>query len=278
MFWNRFFLFVLVLALLPLPATHAQPPRRVLLLGVKRDHPKGRHEYMAGLRVLAKCLEPILEIKAEIVAADEPWLAGPELLKSADAVVLYLGQGAKWIQADPQRTAAIRNLARRGGGIVALHSGIMSKDAKDIALFRDLVGGCHGGPDRRYVVMEGDLRVVDRNHPIAMGVGDLRIHDEFYFKLKFARQGNLQPILQVPIDGCLETVAWTYERPDGGRSFGFSGMDPHANWRQPSYRRLAAQAVLWTLRLPVPQGGLPVKVPEELLREPESSVPSAKSP
>lgn len=274
--WNRVLPFVLVFALLPLAATHAQTPRRVLLLGMKRDHPQGRHEYMAGLRVLAKCLEKTPEIEAKIVEADEPWPDGPERLKAADAVVLYLGQGAKWIQADPQRTAAVRDLARRGGGIVALHSGIMSKDAKDIDLFRDLVGGCHGGPDRRYLVMDGDLQVVDRNHPIAQGVDNLRIHDEFYFKLKFTTQGNLQPILQVPIEGNLETVAWAYERPDGGRSFGFSGMDPHANWRQPSYRRLAAQAVLWTLKLPVPGGGLPVEVPEELLLEPEPTTTSAE--
>jgi len=277
MSWNRLFLFVLAVVLLPLPPARAQSPRHVLLLGVKRDHPPGRHEYMAGLRVLAKCLADVPAIKAEVVAADEPWPDGPELLGKADAVVLYLGQGAKWMQAAPQRTAALCELARRGGGIVALHSGIMSKDAKDIALFRDLVGGCHGGPDRRYVVMDGDLRVVDSNHPIAQGVDNLRIHDEFYFKLKFASQGKLQPILQVPIEGNLETVAWAYERRDGGRSFGFSGMDPHVNWRQASYRRLAAQAVLWTLKLPVPPGGLPVNVPEELLREPPSPAASAKA-
>ena len=276
---HQIILIVLAIVLLPLPAAHAQSVRHVLLLGMKRDHPQGRHEYMAGLRVLEKCLVDVPEIKTEVVAADEPWPDGPELLKKADAVVLYLGQGAKWMQADPQRMAALKDLARRGGGIVALHSGIMSTDAKDIDLFRDLVGGCHGGPDRRYIVMDADLRVTDRSHPITMGVADVRIHDEFYFKLKFARQGKLQPILQLPIEGKAETVAWAYERPDGGRSVGFSGMDPHANWRVPSYRRLAAQAVLWTLKLPVPHDGLPVNVPEALLQEPELTTnPKPMSP
>ncbi len=209
--WNRLFSLVLLLATLPLAPVHAQTPRRVLLLGMKRDHPQGRHEYLAGLQVLKKCLEPVAAIQAEVIAADEPWPDGPRALRTADAIVLYLGQGAKWIQADPQRTAAIREFARRGGGIVALHSGIMSTDAKYIDLFRDLAGGCHGGPDRRYLVMDGDVRVADRNHPIAQGIADLRIHDEFYFKLKFAKSENLVPILQVPIEGNLETVAWAYE-------------------------------------------------------------------
>jgi hypothetical protein len=47
------------------------------------------------------------------------------------------------------------------------------------------------------------------------------------------------------------------------------GMDPHENWRQISLRRVAAQAVLWTLKLPVPKGGLPVKITEADLQLPE---------
>jgi len=250
-----------------LMAAEAQP-KEVLLLGVRRDHPVGRHEYMAGLRVLARCLEAVPQLKTRIEAADEPWPQGPELLRRADGVVLYLGQGAKWMQARPDRQQALQDLAARGGGIVALHSGIMTKDAPEIAAFRDLAGGCHGGPDRKYMVMDGELKLVDRRHPIAQGVGELRVHDEFYYQLKFAAQGRIQPIVQVPIDGRLETVGWAFERPDGGRSFGYSGMDPHANWREIAYRRLAAQAVLWTLKLPVPEGGLAVRVTEEDLRQP----------
>ncbi len=267
---NNFRAAIVVLVVLAVSAASAEGPKEVLLLGAKRDHPQGRHQYMAGLRVLAKCLEGVPDVKTQIVAADEPWPEGPELLKKADGVVLYLGEGAKWIQASPQRLAAIQDLARRGGGIVALHWAAGAQDAKYIEPFRSLVGGCHAGPDRRYVVMEGDVRVADRGHPITHGVADLRVRDEFYFRLKFAKQGTIQPILQVPIEGNLETVAWAYERPDGGRSFGFSGADPHENWRLAAYRRLAAQGVLWTLRLPVPKGGLPVKVSEDDLRVPDS--------
>jgi hypothetical protein len=64
--WNWIVWFVLAFAFLPLPAIHAQTPRRVLLFGMKRDHPKGRHEYMAGLRVLEKCLADVPAIKAEV--------------------------------------------------------------------------------------------------------------------------------------------------------------------------------------------------------------------
>jgi hypothetical protein len=56
--------------------------------------------------------------------------------------------------------------------------------------------------------------------------------------------------VEATIDGRAETVAWAYERPDGGRSFGFSGLHFHDNWARPEYQKLIVQATLWTLKLP----------------------------
>ena len=244
----------------------ADQPKKVLLLGQTRDHPAGSHEYMAGLRVLAKCLEKTPGLDLQIAQADEPWAEGPGLLEGADAVVLYLGQGGRWIQNDPRRLQAITRLAARGGGIVALHWAIGAKDAKYIEPYRELIGGIHGGPDRRYVILQEEAKVADPGHPIASGVENFRLRDEFYYQLKFTKAGTIRPILQVTIDGRPETVAWAYERPDGGRSFGFGGMHYHSNWELPVCRRLIAQGLLWTLKLPVPQDGLAVDVPAEVLK------------
>lgn len=244
----------------------AEGPKRVLLLGQKRDHPPGSHEYMAGLGVLAKCLEGVPGLEPSIHRADEPWTEGPRLLKQADGLVLYLGQGARWEQTDPERLRALQDLAARGGGIVAVHWAIGAKDARYIERHLELVGGCHGGPDRKYVFTEADVKVADRAHPITFGLEDLRLEDEYYYRLKFAGQGTVRPILRAIIDGKAETVAWAFERPDGGRSFGFSGMHYHRNWSIAACRRLIAQAVLWTLKMPVPEEGLPVKVSEDDLK------------
>ena len=72
--------------------------------------------------------------------------------------------------------------------------------------------------------------------------------------------GSVQPVLQAQIDGQMETVAWRWERPDGGRSFGFSGLHFHDNWGRAEYRRLVAQGVLWTMKLEIPKDGLAVDV------------------
>jgi type 1 glutamine amidotransferase len=243
----------------------AEPKQKLLLVGQGPDgHPAQTHEYMPGLRVLARCLEPVPGLEVTTVRADGAWKEGPGLLDRADGVVLFLAEGAKWAQADPERHQALSRLAARGGGLVALHWAIGTREADPIAGYLKLLGGCHGGPDRKYQVLEAKAEVADPRHPITAGIGDFPVKDEFYYCLKFVTpEGSVTPLLRVPIDGARESVAWAWERPDGGRSFGFSGLHFHSNWRLPEYRRLVAQGVLWTLKRQVPGGGLPVEVREE---------------
>jgi len=243
------------------PASGAEL-KRVLLVGQSRDHPPGSHEYMAGLRVLAKCLRAVPGLEVTLTKADEPWPEGPAMIDRADGVVLYLGQGARWIQKDPARLAAFKRLADRRGGIVALHWAIGTKDARFIEAHQKLIGGIHGGPDRKFIITESRLEVVDERHPITRGVEDLLLRDEFYYRLKFARDGTIQPLVRVSIEGRPETVAWAYLRPDGGRSFGFSAMHFHAHWGLVSCRRLITQGVLWTLGVPIPEKGVAVEITE----------------
>jgi type 1 glutamine amidotransferase len=246
----------------------AEPSKKLLFVGQGPDgHPPGTHEYVAGQNILAKCLAGVPSLEVQTVRADGPWREGPELLERVDGVVLFLAEGAKWIASDPARKQAFERLANRGGGIVALHWAIGTRDAQPIDGFLKLVGGCHGGPDRKYKVVETEVQVADSQHPVTAGLHSFRVRDEFYYRLKFVKpDGTIRPLLRVPLDGQLETVAWAWERPDGGRSFGFSGLHFHENWRLPEYRKLVAQSVLWTLKLPVPKEGLAVEIKEADLK------------
>ncbi len=241
-------------------------PRRLLLLSQGPDgHPPATHEYEAGLKVLQKCLAKTPGLEVTLERADEPWEAGPARLEQADGAVIFLSEGAKWVQNDPRRLDALARLAARGGGLVAIHWGLGTKDAGPIDAYLKLLGGCHGGPDRRYKVVEATIRPAQprRRHPIATGIEPLAVRDEFYYRLKFIQPaGQVQPVLTVPIEGREETVAWAWQRPDGGRSFGFSGLHYHDNWRLPAYRRLMTQGTLWAMRLPIPEGGVNVDVDE----------------
>jgi type 1 glutamine amidotransferase len=253
-------------ALLAAPAW-AEAPKKLLLIGQGPDgHPATTHEYMAGLKVLERCLKPVKGVEVTTARADEPWKEGPDLIGRSDGVVIFLAEGARWLNADAKVHEALTKLAARGGGVAVLHWGMGTKDARNIDAALKLLGGCHGGPDRKYKVLEAEAAPADAKHPVLAGVGKFKVKDEFYYKLKFAKDGKLTPLLRVPIDGEDETVAWAWERPDGGRSFGFSGLHFHDNWKLPEYRRLVAQGVLWALKLPVPKDGLPVEVKDEDLK------------
>jgi type 1 glutamine amidotransferase len=233
-------------------------PKKLLLVGTGPDgHPPQTHEYMAGLKILEKCLQGVPGLEVSTVKAVGAWPEGPELIKRADGVVLFLSEGAAWLHHDPKRLQALQRVAARKGGLTVLHWGMGTRDAKNIDGFVKLFGGCHGGPDRKYKVVEVEAQVADPKHPIARGIDHkFRVKDEFYYRLKFIKpEGSVRPILRVSLDGKDETVAWAWERPDGGRSFGFSGLHFHTNWRLEAYRRLVAQGVLWTLGLPTPAPG-----------------------
>ncbi|MBI2949274.1 MAG: ThuA domain-containing protein [Verrucomicrobia bacterium] len=245
----------------------AEDSKRLLLIGQGPDgHPPATHEFMAGVRVMEKLLAPHKDVRVTVTKADEPWSEGPALIDQADGVVMFVTQGARWIQNDPQRHAALKRLAQRKGGIVALHWAVGAHDAKYIEGQLELLGGTRGGPQRKYKVLETDVTVVDRNHPITTGVSNFRIHDEFYYRLDFVKPPlRVHPLLTARIDDNDETACWSWERPDGGRSFGFVAIHFHSNWQRTEYRRLVVQGILWTLGRSVPKTGVNVDLDPKVL-------------
>ncbi|MFM7150524.1 MAG: hypothetical protein ACKO23_11825, partial [Gemmataceae bacterium] len=59
--------------------------------------------------------------------------------------------------------------------------------------------------------------------------------------------------------GQAQVMAWAYDRPDGGRGFGFTGLHKHDNLANDSMRTLLLNAVAWIVKLPIPEGGIPSK-------------------
>lgn len=265
---SRLLCLVLGSLCLSLSAFAAEPvaKKQLLLIGQGPDgHPQTTHEYYAGLKILEKSLAPLREqLEIQQVRADGEWLEGPDLLSKADGVVLYLAEGAKWVQGEPRRYEAFTKLIERGGGFVALHWATGTKDAKYIAGFNQLAGACHGGDDRKYKFLETSVKVVDAKHPITQGVSDFTIKDEFYYQLKFVKADKGPTmLLTARIADEDHPVCWSWERGDGGRSFGFTALHYHDNWRRAEYRRLVSQGVLWTLKLSPPAKNWPVEVAED---------------
>lgn len=258
---NRCAIWLLLTLLVATPAVADQPaPKNLVLLAQGPDgHPPGTHEYVAGQQILARLLRDVPGLKTTIVLADGDWPEGPEVLAKADGVVLFVSEGAKWLNGDPARRAAFADLAKRGGGLAVLHWGMGTRTAENIEPFVTLFGACHGGPDRKYKFLETSVAVAE-GHPIVAGIDDFRIHEEFYYHLKTLPEAKLTPLLKAEIDGERHMVAWAWERAGGGRSFGYSGCHYHENWARPEYQRFIAQGVLWTLGITPPADGFPAQV------------------
>ncbi len=58
------------------------------------------------------------------------------------------------------------------------------------------------------------------------------------------------------------TVAWVYERADGGRAFAFTGGHYLAALDQPSVRKMILNAIAWTARIEVPFEGIRSQYPD----------------
>jgi hypothetical protein len=146
---RRFASVYLVLFACWLPAEDAGrggEPKRLLLIGQGPDnHPRGTHEYAAGMKLLAKCLRGVPDLQMIQARADGDWPEGPELLAKADGAVLFVSEGARWLGGDPARRAAFAELAKRRGGLAVLHWGMGTRDAEPIEPFVALFGAATAG-------------------------------------------------------------------------------------------------------------------------------------
>jgi hypothetical protein len=130
-------------------------------------------------------------------------------------------------------------------------------------------------------------------HPITRGVGPFATHDEWYFNMRWTPDAAAQKrithlLVATPSDdvrdgpyvfpagpykhiiaasGRAETMMWTYERPDGGRSVGFTGGHTHTNWGDVNQRRIMLNALLWVAKIDVPAGGVVDKITAEDLKQ-----------
>jgi len=74
-----------------------------------------------------------------------------------------------------------------------------------------------------------------------------------------------------------EHVAWAYERPDGGRGFGFTGGHWHWSWAHNDFRKLVLNALVWITGAEVPPGGVQSKRPSVEELETNQDYPKPKN-
>jgi type 1 glutamine amidotransferase len=258
--------------------------KKIVLLAGRKSHGYAGHEHKAGCLLLAKLLENnVPGVATEVFGP--AWPDDPSVLENADAIVIFCDGGGGHMAM--RHLDEVGPLMKKGVGLACLHYGveIPKGDAGD--LLKSWIGGYYEtwwsvNPHFKAEFTEFP------DHPVARGVKPFAIDDEWYYHMRFVDDmEGVTPILTtIPPDktrerrdgahsgnptvrarkGMPEHVAWAYERPGGGRGFGFTGGHWHWNWANNSFRTVVLNGILWVAGVDVPQGGVPSKTPslEEL--------------
>lgn len=264
---------VCCLALCALPSQSAEPAK-ILLIGKQPDHPYGSHMYLHTAGVLAKCLALTPDVTTEI---SDGWPKDAKTLAGVRAIVVYTSPGAEMLFDGPQRDE-VDKLVKAGVGIVTIHwaSAIKKENVQRLGpTWLNTMGGM-------WVSNVGlgwgksPLKQLLPDHPICRGWKEYEIDDEFYLNATIEKA---KPFLSVVDPGSKKEVivGWVYERDDdngkGGRSFATTLGHPYANFQREPFRRMIVNAILWSAKVEVPEGGANVDLGEEALALPPQAQP-----
>ena len=257
--------------------------KKVVFISGKPSHGRMKHEHRAGNMILAKRLnESGLPIEA-IVLEDIGYPKDESVLEDASTIVIFCtGHGGHVLNPKLKEFDA---LMKKGIGVIMIHWATEAVSGAPGDKFLEWMGGfC----DLNWSVNpHWKPNFKPRKHPIWNGVQPFSVDDEWYYHMRFVEdRTGLTPILSdVPsmetlkrpdgmrsgnpsvrkavANGESQHVAWAYERPQGGRGFGFTGGHNHVSWQDDNYRKIMLNAILWTAGMEVPENGVDSLSPDD---------------
>jgi hypothetical protein len=239
---------------------------------------RGNHEFVAAAVYLARTINANYP-KAYAVVYTNNHLP-KDLTGVAAIVTLYNNAGPV---ADSK---AVQEAVARGAGFMAIHYGVEVHKGKQGERFLKWMGGYFEQFWSVNPFWTPEFKEIPK-HETTRGVKPFTINDEWYYHMRFVSgMKGVTPILSAvaPVKsitarwkvgskpdgyggnpavykevaaGKKQVMAWAYERPDGGRGFGFTGLHKHDNLGNDNMRTLLLNAVAWVAKLPVPPGGVP---------------------
>lgn len=265
------------------PVASAAEKTKIVFIAGKPSHAPGDHEHRAGSMLLAKTLnENMPNVDAQVT-----WYGWPDdasILEGAATIVIYCDGGEGHLLND--HLAEFQPYMDKGVGLVCLHYAVENTAGERGDKFLEWLGGYFEMNWSVNPHWDADYKTLP-SHPITSGVPPFGISDEWYYHMRFpADMKGVTPILTaLPPESSLsrpdgthsgnpdvrkavangepQHMAWAFDRPNGGRSFGFTGGHFHKNWQNDDFRKLVLNAIVWTAKLDVPEGGVPSKTPTD---------------
>ena len=274
-------------------------PKRIVLIAGKPSHPPGMHEFRAGCLLLQKSLAGYPGVVVDVYSngwpvkqVDGAWVDDSAKLEGAAAIVIYADGGGGHPAIKPERMQWLGRLAIQGVVLGFAHYGVEVPAGDPGAALQRWIGGYY---ENLYSVNPMWSPNYDHfpSHPITRGVHPFSNRDEWYFNMRWvpdpAAKARVTPLLVatpgdavrkgpyvypagpyphiVAASGREETMMWAFERPGGGRGFGFTGGHTHANWGNPDQRKIVLNAILWAAGVEVPKNGVESTITDADLKE-----------
>ncbi|MEX1136918.1 MAG: ThuA domain-containing protein [Balneolales bacterium] len=265
------------IATIPIIVTPAiAQDKQVLFIAGAPSHGFGNHEHLGGSKLLAQTINDAdVGVTAHVISG---WPENENAFDQIDAVVIYSNGGTNHPVVD--HIDEFQKVMDRGVGLVTLHYAVEVPKGEPGDRFMEWQGGYFETDWSVNPFWTARINMLP-DHPVTNGVEPFEINDEWYYHMRFAEGMNgvttiltdLPPQESLSRDdgphsnnpyvreAVLENkepqhVAWVHERPNKGRSFGFTGGHYHWNWANDQFRRLVTNAIVWSAHAEVPVYGI----------------------
>jgi type 1 glutamine amidotransferase len=240
------------------------PATKVVFLAGRDSHGPGAHEHKAGSELLSASLRA-RQPGYETVNVYGGWPEDESVLADADALVLYCDGGKGHLIND--HLERFNRMVDAGVGVVALHYCVeVPKGSPSATAMLDAIGGYFETDWSVNPHWLADFTALPE-HPVSSGITPFRMQDEWYFNMRFQQAGVTDILSAIaPVstmdrkngphsgndavrvlveEGVPQVTAWAYDRPGGGRGFGYTGGHFHKNWQDDNARNLVLNAIEW---------------------------------
>ncbi len=224
-----------------LKASRSKPeniyPLNIVLCAGPKDHGSGEHDYP----LWQGRWEKLLSLADGVTASTAQGWPSPEQWRSAQVIVFY-SNNPGWNSARGKQLDAF---LERGGGLVYLHWAVEGHQAVEALAQRIGLAWRDGFSKFRH----GPLELKLHPHPLAAGLGALRLVDESYWQL-VGDARDLQLIASGVEEGEERPLIWTRSAGEGRI---FVSIPGHFTWTfdDPLFRLLLLRGICWAGHQPL---------------------------
>lgn len=179
--------YLLIALLACVQLAHAAEPLRVFIRSGEKTHGPGAHDYPAFLKDWTKLLN---ERGAKATGGDK--FPSKAELAQTDVLILH-AEEAGTITGDDRSN--LEEYLKRGGGIVAIHGGTVSRDPD---WYKTVLGGSWNFDHTKYLEGHMSLYFTDRENPITKGASNFDLDDEIYYDMDILPEAKILAAAYTP--------------------------------------------------------------------------------